>query len=328
MKIWSKVIITKKYNISEIQDFISEINPDVVLLDNCYVNNRKKLKFICSCGEKFEKNFSNIQQRRTLLCQNCAHKNKNKVNKEKYIIEIDSIFKKYNLLLLESVWSKEQKALCVTKDGYIGRISCYNLQQGKMFSYFSIKNNKEYLISNLNNFCSRSGWKTIVLGCSEEKNNTMNSKIKCKCECGNIYQIKISSLLYCNGYRCSFCSKSISSLELTIRKELDYYNIKYKTEFTYDNCRSKKTNSLLFFDFYLPEYNLLIEVDGEQHFSYRHQHGKTDIEKMKNFITTIKNDNAKNLFCDLNNIKLFRINTWQIKSGEYKSIIKSILNKL
>lgn len=322
------MIITGKYNIDKIRDFISDINPDVVLLDDFYVNNKKKLNFVCSCGNRFEKNFSNIQQRKTLLCQNCAHKNKNKINKEKYIIEIDNVFKKHNLLLLESVWSKKEKALCITKDGYIGKISCNNLMCGKMFSYFSIKNNREYLIANLNNFCLRNGYKTTIIECCEEKSNTMDSKIKCECKCGNIYQIKISSLLYCDGYRCPFCSKSASSLELAIRKELDYYNIKYKTEFSFNNCRSKKTNKLLFFDFYLLEYNLLIEVDGEQHFSYKHQHGKTDVEKMKNFITTIKNDNTKNLFCSLNNIKLIRINTLQIKSGEYKLIIKSILNKL
>lgn len=56
------------------------------------------------------------------------------------------------------------------------------------------------------------------------------------------------------------------------------------------------------FDFYLPEYNICIEYDGEQHNrSVKHFGGD------KAFYTRIKHDNIKNEYCKNNGISLLRI---------------------
>lgn len=56
------------------------------------------------------------------------------------------------------------------------------------------------------------------------------------------------------------------------------------------------------FDFYLPELNICIEYDGEQHFKEnRHFGGKEYLEKTK------YHDQIKNEYCKNNNIKLIRI---------------------
>ena len=77
-------------------------------------------------------------------------------------------------------------------------------------------------------------------------------------------------------------------------------NIKFIRQHTFNNCRGIKKK--LPFDFYLPDYNILIEFDGKQHFeSIEIFGGKIEFEKLK------INDDKKNRYCFDNNIKLFRI---------------------
>lgn len=61
-----------------------------------------------------------------------------------------------------------------------------------------------------------------------------------------------------------------------------------------------KTNSLLFFDFYLPDYNLVIEFDGCHHFKI------IDGDKDK-FLEVKYRDRIKNEFCQKNGIHLLRL---------------------
>lgn len=58
----------------------------------------------------------------------------------------------------------------------------------------------------------------------------------------------------------------------------------------------------LFLDFYIPIYNLAIEVDGSQHFSYsKFFHGSK-----RKFSRAMDNDYYKEEFCNINNITLVR----------------------
>ena len=68
----------------------------------------------------------------------------------------------------------------------------------------------------------------------------------------------------------------------------------------FNDCKDKKP---LPFDFYLPEYNICIEFDGQHH--YRDIFG---ISKLEN---TQSHDNIKNLYCYNNDIKIIRIPFWE-----------------
>ncbi len=68
------------------------------------------------------------------------------------------------------------------------------------------------------------------------------------------------------GQACPTCCKSNgSSFELYIATLLSTHNISYEREKTFDGCRSPITNRRLKYDFYLSEFNTLIEFDGIQH---------------------------------------------------------------
>jgi very-short-patch-repair endonuclease len=68
------------------------------------------------------------------------------------------------------------------------------------------------------------------------------------------------------GQECPTCCKSNgSSFELYIATLLNKYNIKHEREKTFDDCRAPSSNRKLKYDFYLPDFNILIEFDGIQH---------------------------------------------------------------
>jgi len=91
-----------------------------------------------------------------------------------------------------------------------------------------------------------------------------------------------------------------------------------------------KCNWFLRYDFYLPEYNILIEYDGEQHFIGAIFGGKFDskeeqsIVKRYNLFKTKCNDLIKNLYGITNGYTVLRIHYKDAKV--FKQIIKSVLD--
>lgn len=104
-----------------------------------------------------------------------------------------------------------------------------------------------------------------------------------------------ANILY--GYGCPKCNES--SGERQIRQWLEKRNIVYVFQKTFDNCRDIR---LLPFDFYLPDFNTIIEYDHKQHYEpIEHFGGKESFER------TVKHDNIKNEYCKNNGISLLRI---------------------
>ena len=125
-----------------------------------------------------------------------------------------------------------------------------------------------------------------------------NLKIKCG-ECGNVYITNFDSYVSKNQIRCKHCSQSESNGEFIIRKFLEDNDVKFEQEKIFNDC---KDNSYLPFDFYLPEYNLIIEFDGQHHF---HKN------VFDNFESTKIHDEIKNNYCSDNGIDILRIPYWE-----------------
>lgn len=134
-------------------------------------------------------------------------------------------------------------------------------------------------------------------------NNILNLQFVCS-ECGSIYITSKSN--YDGGYtRCGTCSRRKSSGELIIENYLTKNNIQFIPQHRYSDCKDKKE---LPFDFYLPDYNTIIEFDGQLHYVPRYGE-----EKLKN---TQYHDEIKNQYCKDNNIKLIRIPYWEGRNIE------------
>jgi Zn finger protein HypA/HybF involved in hydrogenase expression len=127
-------------------------------------------------------------------------------------------------------------------------------------------------------------------------NSEIKVKVKCN-KCGHIFDVEAGSHLC--GQGCPKCNESKG--ELRVGKYLNENNIKYFSQYRFKDCRNKLP---LPFDFYLPEYNVCVEFDGEQHYTSDCYFGG----KIRNNFERIKlHDNIKNDYCRNNNIKLIRI---------------------
>lgn len=100
-----------------------------------------------------------------------------------------------------------------------------------------------------------------------------------------------------NGQGCPICK--LSKGELKIKSFLEQNDINFVRQKRFDDCKNIKP---LPFDFYLPDYNLCIEFDGELHFKQVDYFGGKE-----SFLKRKENDSIKNKFCLANNIYLIRI---------------------
>ena len=83
-------------------------------------------------------------------------------------------------------------------------------------------------------------------------------KIQLKCpKCGRIKWMMLSNLFH--GFSCNQCSDGISYPEKIMASILSELNIEYQKQFMFEDFN-------YMYDFYLPEYNTIIEVHGEQHY--------------------------------------------------------------
>ena len=152
----------------------------------------------------------------------------------------------------------------------------------------------------------RFGKLTVIKPAMEFRNCTNNYKIgrwECLCDCGQISYVTTSHLLSGHTQSCG-CWKE-SRGEILIATLLEELGISFKREFIFDNCQNPKTNHVLRFDFYLPDYNCCIEYDGIQHYKI------TGWSSEKVLKATQERDKIKTSYCMENNIKLIRIPYWE-----------------
>lgn len=137
-------------------------------------------------------------------------------------------------------------------------------------------------------------------------NENRNSSIKllCRCkECNAKNSAKIFNLKKGQTIKCK-CSDSKGEKE--IRKVLEKYNIKFKSEKTF------KETGLYKYDFYIDPLNVLVEFDGKQHFSFIPYWHKT----LNGFAEQTSRDQRKDEFALKSGIKLIRIPYFQFDDIE------------
>ena len=115
---------------------------------------------------------------------------------------------------------------------------------------------------------------------------------------------------------CPKCNESKG--EKRIRKWLKDRNIFYETQKTYNDLVGIN-NGLLSYDFYLPNYNLLIEYQGQFH------DGNNGCQKDKDLKRQQEHDRRKRQYAKDNNIKLLEI--WYHDFNNIEEILERRLVK-
>ena len=146
----------------------------------------------------------------------------------------------------------------------------------------------------------------------EYKNN--RTPLEMKCEKGHIFKCSFDN--FKKGNRCPKCKSTKGQVK--IKGILIKYNVNFKEEYRFDNCKFKRS---LPFDFYLPDYNCCIEFDGVQHYKINKHFGGYE-----GFVDRKIRDTVKNIYCKDNNIKLIRISYKDINNLE-NIILNKIINE-
>lgn len=148
------------------------------------------------------------------------------------------------------------------------------------------------------------------------KYNGPSHSWRCRCNLCGREDVIISTHNIYRQYSCGCCI--LSKGENKISQILNKNKIKYTQEKRFNNCKFKDTNKLARFDFYLPDYNTLIEYDGIQHF-YSSNNGKFD--NPEKFKLTQQHDQYKNQWCKENHITLIRIPYTHFNNIELKDLL-------
>ena len=127
--------------------------------------------------------------------------------------------------------------------------------------------------------------------------------VMCK-KCGHEWLITPDRLLH--GGCCPECSATTN--EKKLGDILKHRGFKIEIQKRYDDCRDRLP---LPFDIYLPEYNVLIEYDGEQHYKPVNFGGISDDDAYENFLKTQYHDSIKTQYCKTNHISLIRVPYWE-----------------
>lgn len=160
--------------------------------------------------------------------------------------------------------------------------------------------------------------KLSVIELLPDSNKFKRRQYKCKCDCGNEIIVPSSSLTTNHTLSCGCLN---SYYNIYIDEFLNNKNIRHKREYTIHI-----DDKYYRFDFYLPDYNLFIEYDGQQHYEVPRYYGD-NIGKNKELLQKIQtNDKIKNQYCIDNNINLLRIPYFMSKDIE--DIISNYLQRL
>jgi len=251
-----------------------------------YINNITKIEIICKKhGIFFQTPLGHLKTKGCPICS----KEKTSLGKEGFIKLAKKIHgEKYDYSKVKYVNNKTKVEIICKIHGSFWQIPNRHLQgNGCSVCANNYKSNTEEFIKKANIVHNNLYDYKLV--------NYINAKTKVEIICkkhGIFYQIPNSHL---NGRGCPVCNNSKG--EMLIANYLEKHKISFIPQKTFDDCRNKR---VLPFDFYLPNYNILIEFDGKQHF-INDNWGKDNYKK------TVFHDNIKTNYSIEKGIKLIRI---------------------
>lgn len=272
----------------------------------------------CNCGEFFYPTLDNILRGKTKSCFACGKKrasDKQKITKDKFE---DMLNEKYG---------EEYKIIGEYK-GYSEYIDIYHEKCGRVF-----KTKPSYMGKGRKcNHCYQNHKKTteeVKKLVSDYTNGEyemlsqytgIDNKVKIlHKDCNGIFERSIQEFVNRGSIGCPYCN-TISNGAKFVKMFLDKNNINYEMEKKFKECKNIKE---LPFDFYLPDYNICIEYDGEHHKRVLYHWGGE--ERLKQIQ---KRDNIKTEYCKENGIFLIRINDKTTALSKKREYIEDILEKL
>lgn len=322
-KKFSKYSKNNLYTVYNLKHFIKENNLRCSLMedDNKIVREKDKLRFICgNCGKEYFLRYNHLLSYKKDTCNKCSYQSfgdKNKFKREDY----EEFLKSTNYSLIDGKEPNYRQIHIKDSDGFKYIATFPNIYNGTTPIKFHKCN--PYTIENMKLYLLINDFPVKLLEDNDRNNFDIKSEyLRFSCmECGREYKATWLQVASKQRYRCLECTNHQSKYEYYLEQYLIEKNIDYIRQKRFDGCRNIKP---LPFDFYLPKYNYIIEVHGEQHY-YENDVFPETLEH-RQYIDKIKEN-----YCKENNINFVAIPYWLIvnnhKIKRYKEIIDNIINQ-
>ena len=235
---------------------------------------------------------------------------------EKYAYLIGQKINKWTILELKND-RRNCDAICMCECGNIKAVNIYNLINNRTKDCGC---GRKIMLRDTRskNFVGQRFGRLVAVELLPESNKFNRRLYRCKCDCGNEIIVPSSCL---TTHHTSSCGCILSYYNMYIDILLDKLDVQHKPEYsvTIDGHTFR-------YDFYLYDYNLMIEYDGEQHYMPVN-FGDNDRVKMEANLKRIQeHDRIKNEYCHKHNINLLRIPYWEKQNIE--NIITNHLQRL
>ena len=288
------------WTVSSIKEYLGNDSRNLELLSENYKNVHIPLLFRHSCGKTFESPLNLVINGRKCECETIGFSKQYSFEEVKSHIENDGRFE-----LLSCVYINTHEPLSIKCNVCnhkfemthnritVGKQGCPEC--GKLSSSIKRRKDIEILKDEINLY----GNGNYTLITEDYLNNKKPIVIKHN-ECGRNFEVSAVDFLS-KGVRCNHCyNENFMSYNSTrILEKLKKYNLAYSLEYKDDRC---KNLSHLRFDFAVFNFFndntkiLLIEYDGEQHFTPKNFGNKDKEVAIKKFKQTQFNDGIKNNF--------------------------------
>ena len=316
-----------KYNpyfVENIENFIRINGGNAKLLTRCYVKSNEKIKLQCNCGNEYEITVCHLLGEKKFICNKCSDILRSTKQKIGNFDESKKIAHDFGYKIVE--YEKRNNLVVMDKDGYLYPTTLYSMQKMKNICNKFSKNNK-YTIQNMINYLKINNINIKLEDETNRKIEVRKDYIGFHCiDCGNIFYAQWGQVVYPRKntalrHRCENCTNKQSNLEYIVEEYLKEKEINYIKEYRFDDCRNIKP---LPFDFYLCDYNCVLEVQGHQHYYENDMFSQSLNER-------IRIDEIKKRYCKINSIGYIAIPSWKICNNHdkksYKNIIDNILNQ-
>lgn len=264
-----------------IRNHLNKTESGCTLLSKDFQNLKGKLKFQCKCGNIFERNFYNLINQKSYYCQDCSSKMKSNnmtLTHEEYLNRL----KEKNIITIlpvDNYISAKKKILhkC-SVCGYEWNVSPSNILSG----YGCPVCNGGHCVTGKTDLETTHLDIALILKNKDEAklySANSNKVLEFICpECGAILKKRPSDIKK-RGIRCRICGDGISIPNKFMEQILLSLEINYTPEKIFDWSNNKK------YDFYLEDYNTVIEVMGIQHYKDTQIGNRSFEEEQNNDIT-------------------------------------------
>lgn len=310
----------RKYFFEDVQKFFEEKMPDYQLLTvkENFIDGHSKIEFICPTHQ-------NVIQRKTFYslikkpwCGLCESKNNIERKKQKSMLrfqEAVNAFSQNGYKVLSDLedytnCTSKLKCLCPKHGEFLE--SYAHLQEGKRCPKCSneVKAQKVRIPFNKVVFDINNEGLKVLSHEDEYKTVLTPLKLECPKHEGKYFYKSYRSIVYAHC-GCPWCTESKG--ERKIRQILDANFVQYETQKRYKDLY-RFYGKYLSYDFFLPNYNLLIEYQGEYHDIITNFSSEGHLKDQK------ERDELKKEYAKKHNIQLLEI--WHYDYDNIESILK------